>query len=79
MHLQLFSEIITHDDRTSKLENEEEGAILTFVKFEEDDDIWGTNMLPMLVREANEGVRSPEEVRWYAAALEVRQIGNLMV
>ena len=36
------------------------------------NDTWGCNMLPMLVREANEGVRQSEEVRWYAAAIEVR-------
>jgi hypothetical protein len=41
------------DDSNSKTE---EKAILTFVQFEEGNDIWGY-MLPMLVREANEGVR----------------------
>jgi hypothetical protein len=55
VHLQPFSDIFNDKD-ISASEDEEEGAILTFVQFEENNDIWGS-LLPMLVREAHEGVR----------------------
>jgi hypothetical protein len=49
------------------------------VQFEEGNDFWWGSLLPMLVREAHEGVRQPEEVWWYAASMEVRLMRVIMV